>query len=268
MELRLCECYMGQLKGPCKHKSIVSTTQNIPSFDVVPTESAAMRAIFMFLATGKKPDTNWFKPLSSANVSNVNMSGILDRIETLVRPEVIDPLPVPEMDVEEEVGEDEDRGSSVDELKAKLKAALNKLEEKIGQRIDKDTQGYNKALDIFTKHVERLPVNNDSTLQSSLCNFGAIYTEAISVTKRKKGKYINVQATSRSRRAIPIRGSRSAFFGAPRKDQRVKTQLFLSGQDDDVFAHKLPGKSKKKKKKHPHNLMKSVMEGRSAERKH
>ena len=23
MELRLCDCYMGQLKGPCKHKSIV-----------------------------------------------------------------------------------------------------------------------------------------------------------------------------------------------------------------------------------------------------
>ena len=47
MELRLCECYMGQLKGPCKHKSIVSTTQNIPSFDVVPTENPEKRALFM-----------------------------------------------------------------------------------------------------------------------------------------------------------------------------------------------------------------------------
>ena len=77
-----------------------------------------------------------------------------------------------------------------------------------------------------------------------------------------------MQATSWSRRAIPIRGSRASYFGAPRKDQQKRAQLVLSGEDDDVYAHKLPGKSKKKKKKHPHNLMRSVMEGRSAEKKH
>ena len=49
MALRLCECYMGRLKGPCKHKSVVSETQNIPSFDVVPTENPEMRALFMYL---------------------------------------------------------------------------------------------------------------------------------------------------------------------------------------------------------------------------
>ena len=49
MDLRLCECYMGQLKGPCKHKSIVSQTQNISSFDVVPTQNPEMRAVFMYL---------------------------------------------------------------------------------------------------------------------------------------------------------------------------------------------------------------------------
>ena len=38
--------------------------------------------------------------------------------------------------------------------------------------------------------------------------------------------------------------------------------------DDEVVGHKLPGKSNKKKKKNPHNLMRSVIAGRSAERKH
>ena len=39
-------------------------------------------------------------------------------------------------------------------------------------------------------------------------------------------------------------------------------------ETNEVFGHKLPGKSKKKKKNNPHNLMASVVAVRSAERKH
>ena len=78
MDLRLCECYMGQLKGPCKHKSIVSTTQNIPCFDVVPTENPEMRALFMYLGTGKSQNPNWFRPLSSASLDAVHPTGTID----------------------------------------------------------------------------------------------------------------------------------------------------------------------------------------------
>ena len=74
-----------------------------------------------------------------------------------------------------------------------------------------------KALNIFEKQIDRLPDKTDAALQNALCTFGKVATEAISVIKRKKGSYINVQATARSRRAIPLRGSRAAYFGAPRK---------------------------------------------------
>ena len=37
MELRTCTtCPQGMLKGPCKHRTVVSLSQNLPSFDVVP----------------------------------------------------------------------------------------------------------------------------------------------------------------------------------------------------------------------------------------
>ena len=101
-------------------------------------------------------------------------------------------------------------------------------------------------MEIFDKQIVRLPETTDGALQSSLCTFGKVATQAISVVKRKKGNYINVQMTSRSRRAIPIRGSRAAYFGAPRKDHQLKVQLNVT-EHDDVFGHKLPGKSKKKK---------------------
>ena len=115
--------------------------------------------------------------------------------------------------------------------------------------------------------MERLPETVDGALQNSLCTFGKVATQAISVAKRKKGNYINVQVTAKSRRAIPIRGSRAAYFGAPRKNQQPKVQLYVT-ENEDVFAHKLPGKSNKKKKKHPHDLMAAVAAGRSAEKKH
>ena len=50
--------------------------------------------------------------------------------------------------------------------------------------------------------------------------------------------------------------------------QQVRSQLILLGEDQNVFGHKLPGKLKKKKKKHPHNLMQSLLEGRAAEKKY
>ena len=262
VELRLCDCYMGQLKGPCKHKSIVSTTQNIPSFDVVPTQNPEMRALFMFLGTGKKPNSNWFKPLSSANTNQLEATGILDRIDT--------PPITAVMEVESQAVEDHDvdgNQDKVENVKSKFKEALAQLDRKVTQRIEQDPEGYDRALNIFMKQIDRLPATVDSALQNSLCTFGANFTQAISVTKRKKGKYINVQATSKSRRAIRIRGIRAAYFGAPKKDRQLKVQLCVD-DDADVFAHKLPGKSKKKKTKHPHNLMKSVNEGRSAEKKH
>ena len=107
MDLRLCECYMGQLKGPCKHKSIVSTTQNIPSFDVVPTENPEMRALFMYLGTGKKQNPNWFKPLSSAATEQVEPTGILDKIEDIAQPLVEEEEDI-QVDAIDDIDEGED----------------------------------------------------------------------------------------------------------------------------------------------------------------
>ena len=261
ISLRLCECYMGQLKGPCKHKNIVSETQNIASFDVVPTQNPEMRAVFMFLGTGKKPDPNWFKPLSSAATNQFESTGLLDRIDLATDVEMDD------VDVHEEHTSAIPSEEKVEALKNKLKQTLDMLQGKICQRIGNDIAGYEKALKTFEKHVERLPTTTDSALQKSLCTFGETSIQALSVRKRKKGKYINVQATSKSRRAIQLRGSRAAYFGAPTKSQQLRAQMCVT-ETDDVFGYKLPGKSKKKKKKHPHDLMKSVAAGRAAEKKH
>ena len=266
INLRLCTCYMGQLKGPCKHKAIVASTQNLPSFDVVPTENPEMRALYMYLGTGHKVNPNWFQPLSSSSATNIEPSGILEKVNEMERIPEDGNMSLDEPLEDLNVLEDVDTRNSL-QVMDKLKQCLEKLEAKIGRRIEGDKEGYWKALDIFEKQIDRLPDTKDGALQNSLCTFGKVATEAISVSKRKKGSYINVQATARSRRAIPLRGSRAAYFGAPRKEHHKRVQLHIS-ENDEVFGHKLPGISKKKKKPHPHSLMAAVNAERAAEKKH
>ena len=261
MELRLCECHIGQLKGPCKHKSIVSTTQNIPSFDVVPTQNPEMRALFMYIGTGKKPNLNWFQPLSSSSSNSIlqmqqELAYVTDNV-----------CNQGESEKEDQTTDDRNDEEKVAEVQEKWNKVLEKLQKKIQDRISGDISGYEKAIEVFEKHVDRLPVSKDSVLQKSLSSFAGTFTEAMSVKKRKKGAYINVQATSKSRRAIALRGSRAAYFGAPRKSKGPKTQL-IESRGEQIVAHKLPGKSKKIRKKHPHNLMDAVLAGRAAEKKH
>ena len=81
IELRLCTCYKGLLKGPCKHKAIVASSQALPSFDVVPSENPEMRSLYMYLGRGQRTNINWFLPLSSSNATCVEPSGILDEVD-------------------------------------------------------------------------------------------------------------------------------------------------------------------------------------------
>ena len=54
MELRICSCPDGVLRGPCKHRKLVAQSQNMLSWDIVPEASPEMRALWMELETGKK----------------------------------------------------------------------------------------------------------------------------------------------------------------------------------------------------------------------
>ena len=65
MSLRSCSCPAGQLRGPCKHKHIVSISQNIGCFDVIPTKNPVMRQLFMKLGSGKDLPLDYFLPLGA-----------------------------------------------------------------------------------------------------------------------------------------------------------------------------------------------------------
>ena len=168
MEMRLCSCVQGQLRGPCKHKHIVSVSKMLPSFDVLPTKNPEMRRMFMYLGTGKTMDMNWFLPLQ-ADVVHVGHDP--------------SPLPVvPEYDgahlpVVDSVSPDPPAVVSEDEVQMKLQSVMDKLRNKLAARIGHDPAGYEKAIAVLEKSVDKLPATVDSALQKTLYSFGKSVTE-------------------------------------------------------------------------------------------
>ena len=87
--------------------------------------------------------------------------------------------------------------------------------------------------------------------------------------KRKQIGMIPVQATTKSRRQIKMKGRGPAIQGRPRLVTQLKRQLEVGDDDEDdggILRHKLP--SKKNRKVAVHSLMESVRAGKSATKKH
>ena len=165
MDARLCSCPQGRLRGPCKHKDIVAKTKQIPSFDIIPT-SPKMRQLYMFLGTGQHTELDWFLPLTAdpAQGEDLQLRGYVENPTSATsegQPEIINEAP--------EV--------SPQDVKAKLKETLSVLADKIFARVEHDPVGYSKAVDLFSKSVEKLPISVDSALQKSLCSFGKSITQ-------------------------------------------------------------------------------------------
>ena len=142
------------------------------------------------------------------------------------------------------------------------------MEQKNYSRISHEPAGYEKAIEIFNKTVDKLP-SVDSALQKSICAFGKTVTQSCSVLKRKKTGLIPVQATAKSRRLYRTRGSRTAVQGRSRLSQGLSIQLAVGDTDQEdsgVLRHKLP--SKKRKVGSAHSLGSSVSANKRGTKKH
>ena len=176
MDSRCCSCPLGRLTGPCKHKVLVSECKNLPSFDLIPTASAQMRQLYMFIGTGKHESLNWFLPLEDGTVDESELTSLLPKEDDGITLDVTnfeDGVEEPQNNVVT------DSVPNVVDVEKILESALTKLKEKIVSRIHNDPKGYKKALTIFDKSVDKVPATVDSSIQKSLCSFGKSVTQVI-----------------------------------------------------------------------------------------
>ena len=173
MKGRVCSCPRGRLTGPCKHKDLVAKYKQIPSYDVLPTTSPEMRQKYMYLATGQDTPLNWFLPLQDISPQDTEINvdvyeDTIDATETDINSDNINQIQT-SADPSE---------NDPENVRLKLKNALDSLAEKVLNRIVHDPSGYTKAIAMFEKTVEKLPKSVDSALQKSLCSFGKSVTQA------------------------------------------------------------------------------------------
>ena len=100
------------------------------------------------------------------------------------------------------------------------------------------------------------------TFKKALHSFHSEMVGSTKKGRKKKGRLIHVQNTSKSRRAFKARGSTGCRKGRPQKDV-VATMK----RPREPVSFCIP-KRKRVKKAHPHSLSKSVDANRAAEKKH
>ena len=216
MELRICSCPDGVLRGPCKHRKLVAQSQNMLSWDIVPEASPEMRALWMELGTGKKTNLDYFQPLSDPHIPNCIGDSISIEEGEAEDVELAEDQTLDEMNIDNEIEDGneneilQDNSERIKIANEKLDDVLESIRELFKKRIPHDISGYEKALKSIKNHVNRLPMTNDGALQKALHTFGQIESESLTGGKRKKGSKIPVQTTSIARRRYQLRGSRVA----------------------------------------------------------
>ena len=202
LRLRLCSCHKGQQRGPCKHKSLVSSKFNLPNYDEIPT-TPEMKSLFMYLGTGRRVEPSWFYSLHKTGTETGEGRGQVlaegNRQEMLQLVETGSNTPEEyEGEVEEgwkagggEGGEQRvelvKRKTVIDKnaLKEKLRKSIESFTQNIESRIDNNPEGYEASVEIFVKQLTKLEkVKQDSVLQKTLCSFGKSVTAPLSLGKK------------------------------------------------------------------------------------
>ena len=123
-----------------------------------------------------------------------------------------------------------------------------------------DYEFYVKSINSFTKKLQLVQNSKPETFKKSIFSFAQEIYLSTKKGRKKKGRLIAINSTSKSRHLCKARGSSTAPKGRPKNIVQPKQR------GADPVSHFLP-KRKKVKRAHPHNLSASVAGNRAAEKK-
>ena len=291
MDLGLCECPMGMLRGPCKHKHAVAKKFPVISSDVIPSSDSnsdsALRAFYHFIGTGTQLSANWYRPLLQGSdvatdipfqqdifqfmrvQSSNDDTGVAEVVgEEPEEPSdvVQDLIPAPSYMLYNANGERidagaEDHNKNDDEsLIENIEDELSAFSSEIVNRLQTDSERYKDSIKYFMKNVQKIQNATPGKFIKAMYSFNTEFNSAATKGRRKNAGNIGVNSTHRSRRLYKARGSGTAQKGRPSKAVRPRKR------GSDPVATILP--CKQRKIKNPRNLSKAVAALRPAEKKH
>ena len=219
MNIGLCECPIGLLKRPCKHKHVLAKHFKLPSFNTIPTESCEMRAIYDFLGTGQREDPTWYRPLQLPD-EPADSSVIIQT--HAIHDESTDVLDLPTLPIV--VDPDEEY---TNKTKSLFKESMSNLLNVLDDRFNNDPENYAKSMVAFTRQCDTLLLGSDAKIQKALHTFTKESIKAVERGRKKNSGTIPVQSKSTSRQKFLIRGRGSSVIkGHPTKDvPQASTQV-------------------------------------------
>ena len=291
MDLGLCECPMGMLRGPCKHKHLVGANFSIPSPDVIPSsdseKDSALRAFYHFLGTGTQMNANWYRPLAQPDevtsavpfhpdiFNFMRVHSIPDEDETnfdvdhghsQLHESAEKVIAAPTFMVYDADGQRIDGGDSdeseddTERISDELQEELNSFTTDMLIRLRNDPERYKKPMKYFLKNIKQVHDAGPRKFIHAMYTFGADFNTASTKGRRKNAGRIGINSTHKSRRLYKARGSGAAPMGRPSNAVRPRKR------GSEPVAHILP--AKQRKIKNPRSLSKAVAANRAAEKKH
>jgi hypothetical protein len=247
MNIGACSCYVGCTGGPCKHQSAVALVMKLPSWNMLPVNSAAMRQLLceVALGSGGLPSADWFQSLRSDN----------DAVQTASAQTVTTALPAAEPEVEQTSSSadiDADmQPDDADQTLDQFTAACSKIAELYKQA----PSLMRPAMESFCRQTSNM--STMSAMQSALMCFGK-YSGCGS--RMSSGKKIGVQPTAVARRKCALGGRRRLHVG--------RTPLAARAAEHGYSANVKSRRHVMPRRSAPHSLASAVSNVESIGRTH
>ena len=303
MDLRVCECRQGMLRGPCKHKQIVAANFEIATPDVIPSSDSMtdckLRAFYHFVGTGVHKDINWYRPLTCADEMEAPTDGFnncdIFNFMRVAQDETVaeshddeDEYFVPEdevqhseeVDTEDEQSDDDDfrpdymaydsDGEMITEEPSVENLSVEQILEYFELNLQKFSENVKSRLlnefDYYRKPVARFSKQLDTLQKSTPGMFSkALYgfCDDVNFSAKKGQKTGRYIGINNTHKARRVYKIRGS--GSAPKGRPSKSTRPREKSDEPTSTI-LP--SKVRKTKHPHSLSNAVAAIRVAEKKH
>ena len=162
---------------------------------------------------------------------------------------------------DDEINCESNENNAIEKLTNDFSETFRSFSNEIINRLHNDYEFYAKSINSFTNKWQLVQNSKPETFKKSMFSFAQEIDLSTKKGRKKKGKLIGINSTSKSRRLYKACGSSTAPKGRPKNIVQPKKR------GADPVSPFLP-KRKKVKRAHPHNLSAPVAGNRAAKKTH
>ena len=169
MDLSVCQCPTGMLRGPCKHKQVVAEHFKIVSSDLIPENDPRIRAFYHYLATGTRQNTSQYRQLNQEDLNEDDSSNTADIFGFMRTESSTNQLSsheanysdkengggdILEESIDMDIELDSEPLTDTETTKEEFRVAIVDFKDEVLKRIDEDPLNYSKCVRSFTKQLK------------------------------------------------------------------------------------------------------------------